>query len=60
MRFLYICFPIYIWVCLLLTSFSGSVLFEELSKGDKYVLAPLLCPVLRHSKMCARYVSEVS
>lgn len=59
-RFLYICSPLYIWMCLLLTSVT--VLFEELSGGYKYLLAPLLCPshVLRHSKVCKRSVSEVS
>lgn len=30
MGFLYTCFPICIWMCLLLTFFSSSVLFEEL------------------------------
>lgn len=57
MRFLYICSPIDILLCFLLTLFSGSVLFEELLNSYKCVLAPLLCPspVLKHRRMSQKY-----
>lgn len=51
MRFLYICSPIDILLSLLLTLFSGSVLFEELLNSYKYVLAPLLCPSPVHRRV---------
>lgn len=50
MIFLYICFPIYIGMCLPLTV---TLLFEELLSSYMYILAPLLCPspVLQHRRL---------